>query len=116
METKNTYKFDEMEPKLPFTVPENYFEDFAARMEEQLTPRSVTVKRMMKPWLYMAAMFVGLLVIGNILLQVHRTNTLEQDEQYEAYVLSQLDQSLYYEYYFDEVGLKEESGNSHDKK
>lgn len=116
METKNKYKFDEMEPRLPFTVPENYFVEFAAQMEERIAPERTPMRRMMKPWLYMAAMFIGLLVVGNVLLQVHRTNSLEQAEKYEAYLLSQLDQSLYYEYYFDEVGMKEESVKSRDKK
>ena len=66
----------------------------------------------MKPWMYMAAMFVGVLLIGNVLLQVHRDNTLEQAENYDAYVLSQLDQSLYYDYYFSEVGIQDETVSS----
>jgi hypothetical protein len=112
METKNTYRFDEMEPKLPFIVPENYFEEFAGRMDEQIAPQHTSLKRIMKPWLYMAAMFVGLLLVGNVLFQVHRNTTIEQAEQYEAYLISQLDQSLYYDYYFDEVAMKEETVKS----
>ena len=97
-----------MEPRLPFSVPENYFEEFAAQLEEKIAPERTPMRRMMKPWLYMAAMFVGLLVLGNVILQVHRNNTVEQAENYEAYLMSQLDQSLYYDYYFSETNLQEE--------
>ena len=35
MEKKNI-SLDKIDKKLPFSVPENYFEDFAARMELQV--------------------------------------------------------------------------------
>jgi hypothetical protein len=103
METKNKYSFEDAGNRLPFEVPENYFNEFAARMEELTGNQKVPVKRMARPWLYMAAMFVGLFLIGNILLQVFKTNRINHTEAYEAYLLSQLDESVYYDYYFTEV-------------
>ena len=53
----------------PFTVPEGYFEDFTkqlmAQLPEQAIPTpletKVTTWHRVKPWLYMAAMFCGLM-------------------------------------------------------
>ena len=52
----------------PYTVPEGYFEGFAARMMEQLPEKEfreapkVTTWQRVKPWVYMAAMFCGLML------------------------------------------------------
>lgn len=53
--------------KNPFTVPEGYFQDFSEKLMEQLPGKEVMSEpeiRMwdrIKPWVYMAAMFVGLM-------------------------------------------------------
>ena len=53
--------------KNPFTVPEGYFQDFSEKLMEQLPEKEVMPEpeiRMwdrIKPWVYMAAMFVGLM-------------------------------------------------------
>lgn len=54
-----TFKLDN-EPKLKtgFTVPENYFEDFSARMMQQLPhnePKVVSIYARKKTWFYAAA-------------------------------------------------------------
>lgn len=53
--------------KNPFSVPEGYFEDFNERLMKQLPEKEIinepeirTWDRI-KPWIYMAAMFVGLM-------------------------------------------------------
>ncbi len=61
MKTKKT--LDEIGNKHPFTVPENYFEDFALRMETQTRPQSPAIFQSIRPWLYMAAIFIGLFVL-----------------------------------------------------
>ncbi len=54
--------------KNPFVVPEGYFEHFADHLMEQLpepTPQElpeIGVWQRMKPWVYMAAMFCGLML------------------------------------------------------
>lgn len=53
--------------KNPFTVPEGYFQDFNERLMEQLPEKEVMpepeikIWDRIKPWIYMAAMFVGLM-------------------------------------------------------
>lgn len=53
--------------KNPFTVPEGYFQSFPERLMEQLPEKEVISEPeiktwdRIKPWVYMAAMFVGLM-------------------------------------------------------
>ncbi|WP_300727738.1 hypothetical protein [uncultured Bacteroides sp.] len=53
--------------KNPYKVPEGYFSEFADKLMEQLPEKEVTETpkisawTRMKPWVYMAAMFVGLM-------------------------------------------------------
>ncbi|MBM6758269.1 hypothetical protein [Bacteroides mediterraneensis] len=52
----------------PFTVPEGYFERFTEQLMEQLPEREaqpapkLTLWTRVKPWVYMAAMFCGLML------------------------------------------------------
>lgn len=52
----------------PFTVPEGYFEHFTEQLMEKLTEREIqpaprlTLWTRVKPWVYMAAMFCGLML------------------------------------------------------
>ena len=54
--------------KNPFTVPENYFENFTQELMDKLPAKEAvlqteepTVWQRVKPWLYMAAMFCGIM-------------------------------------------------------
>ena len=58
-----------MGKKNPFTVPENYFEDFTQELMDKLPAKEVvlqaeapTLWQRVKPWLYMAAMFCGIML------------------------------------------------------
>ena len=55
--------------KNPFTVPENYFENFTQELmyklpakEAVLQTEAPTLWQRVKPWLYMAAMFCGIML------------------------------------------------------
>ena len=55
--------------KNPFTVPENYFEDFTQELMDKLPVKEAvlqveasTLWQRVKPWLYMAAMFCGIML------------------------------------------------------
>lgn len=66
-------KLDKIGKKNPFKVPEGYFEGFTVRMMEQLPDipdsqaEEITTWQRMKPWVYMAAMFLGLMFAINSL-------------------------------------------------
>ena len=56
----------------PFTVPEGYFERFTEQLMEKLPEREaqpapkLTLWTRVKPWVYMAAMFCGLMLSGRM--------------------------------------------------
>lgn len=56
--------------KNPFKVPENYFENFASNLMTKLpkkepdsAPLNITLWQRIKPWIYMAAMFAGIMLM-----------------------------------------------------
>ncbi len=109
MEANTKYSLKDAGTRLPFDVPENYFDEFVVQMEQLTGNQKVPIKRMAHSWLYMAAMFIGLFFVGNILLQVFKTNRINHAEDYEVYLLSQLDESVYYDYYFSEVAYLDDT-------
>ncbi|MDR3253195.1 MAG: hypothetical protein LBT35_06520 [Tannerella sp.] len=71
IENSNLEKFKD---RNPFRVPDGYFENFTAKMMSSLpekpVPEKVVVISMydrIKPWLYMAAAFAGLMVLFSVL-------------------------------------------------
>ena len=71
MEKENN-KLDELMNRQPFRVPEGYFEgftdDFISRLPEKSVSeaKKISLYDRVKPWLYMAALFVGAIIIFNI--------------------------------------------------
>ncbi len=88
----------------PFKVPENYFENFTEELMGRLPekeavqeePAKVTVWSRVRPWIYMAAMFTGMLV--GIRFMVESTTSPRNDtviaavtseneaEEYDQYI------------------------------
>lgn len=102
MNKKKHISLDDVGNKLPFTVPENYFEQFAQNIESQISAKQVSVYKLLKPWMYMAAMFVGILIFAQVFYSVYQNNTKSKEDNYESYVLSQVDESSIMDYYVDE--------------
>ncbi|MEI7504971.1 MAG: hypothetical protein WCJ61_16985 [Paludibacter sp.] len=102
MKNNKHISLDEIGKELPFSVPDNYFNQFANHMDEQIGYKLVKANRFLKPWMYMAAMFVGVLLMGQVLYTVYQNNTSKNAENYELYVLSQVDETSLMDYYVDE--------------
>jgi hypothetical protein len=102
MNTKNRISIDEINRELPFSVPENYFEHFALQIDEQIGNQHPPVRKMMKSWLYMAAMFIGVLLIGNIFYSVYQKRFAERNEMIEMYILSQVEEISMFDYYLSD--------------
>lgn len=72
MEAKNN-QLDKLRDRQPFRVPDGYFEGFTNQMMSRLpekdafTPQKITLYDRLKPWLYMAAVFAGLVILFNVL-------------------------------------------------
>ena len=100
MKNNKHISLNEIGNKIPFTVPENYFEQFALNIESQTIEASTpVVKRILKPWMYMAAAFIGVLLFARVAFSVYNTSQDKISENYEMYVMSQLDESVVYDYY-----------------
>jgi len=100
MKNNEHISLNEIGNKIPFTVPENYFEQFALNIENQTNEvASPVVKRILKPWMYMAAAFIGVLLFAKVTYSVYNTSQDKNNENYEMYVMSQLDESVVYDYY-----------------
>ena len=63
---------DELRARQPFRVPEGYFEgftdDFMCRLPQKAAPEAKVINfyGRIKPWLYMAAMFAGIIILFNV--------------------------------------------------
>ncbi len=106
MEKKDKNILEEIGNRNPFVVPENYFEGFSKRMDAQIGNIKIKPKNMLKPWLYMAAMFVGIFVLGNVFYLFYRQHQEKRDavDLYEYYVSSQIDSSVLIDFYTLENG------------
>jgi len=58
-------KLDEISKKSPFKVPENYFEDFASRMEAHLSRevKKVSLFHKLRPYMFIAAVIAVMLSV-----------------------------------------------------
>jgi len=102
MKNNKNILIEEISKELPFSVPENYFDQFALQIEEQIGYKRFIIRKSLKTWMYMAAMFVGILILGQVLYTVNQNNATRNSENYESYVLSQVDENSLVDAYIDE--------------
>ncbi|MBO7316192.1 MAG: hypothetical protein J6U44_03395 [Paludibacteraceae bacterium] len=97
--------------KNPFSVPENYFEDFLKKIVEQTAEKHVSFFEKTKPILYFAAMFAGFILIFQLLMPLASTQTTsintqnlasnqteQNDKQYREFLLENIDEESMIEY------------------
>lgn len=104
MKESKHISYNEVDRKLPFTVPDNYFEQFAHAMDQQIAVRRVSVYQIIKPWLYAAAVAVLVLFAGRAGYNVYHSSKISNSENYEMYVMSQIDETEMIDYYLTESG------------
>ncbi len=81
----------------PFTVPENYFEDFSERLDVLIMQKS-SKRRHIRLWLSVAAALAGIVLITQVSLLVYNHYLERNDAEYELFLLSQWDTNAYYDY------------------
>ncbi|WP_455673952.1 hypothetical protein [Phocaeicola sp.] len=107
-------KEDELLRKLgtknPFTVPEGFFEDFSRELMEKLPEKepalpesAITTWQRVKPWIYMAAMFCGLMLsirmfVGHPKQDTPIFTSAETAEFSDEYVEAIMDHSMMDDY------------------
>lgn len=133
METKIN-KLNEIDKKNPFTVPENYFSRFNDEIMNRLPekkivkPKKVTMWDKAKPWVYMAAMFLGMFFMIQLLTKNtgnRQQNSANQaagiqstqftddywstvhitEEEFYQYLEEQLVNDGYYDYIYNQVNM-----------
>ena len=87
----------------PFKVPTGYFENFSDKMIAQLPekeakePQVVSFWERMKPWVYMAAMFTGIMLMVNIFVD-NRQSPGILSEDVKSISIDEIDEfNSYYE-------------------
>lgn len=123
-------KLEEIDRKRnPFKVPDNYFarlnEEIMNRLPEKeiVPPQTVSLWEKVKPWVYMAAMFVGLYITiqfltkqadnGNVasrqsVVQIQESywSTVQvTEEEFYEYLEEQLVEEGYFDYMYDQYYL-----------
>lgn len=80
-------KLDEIDKtKHPFKVPENYFAQFNAEIMDRLPEKEIVIPEpislwdKVKPWVYMAAMFIGFYFTINMLMKTPASNEAANDQ------------------------------------
>ena len=107
MKTNKNISFEEIGKELPFTVPENYFENFASQIDKQIGFKLSVTRRILKPWMYMvAAVFVGVAVLSPVFYTANNKRIVQGTDNYESYVLSQVDESVLLDCYVDDSTTK----------
>lgn len=113
MKNNNTYQnLDSFDKKNPFKTPEGYFDSFEEKMMQSIqkeVPSKPKVVQMMRPYLYIAAGFLLILTIGNMVLkpfadlgnQQLATHTIIVDEELE-FMLSQTDDYSLIDFFIEE--------------
>ncbi len=125
MET-NKITLENIDKKVPFKVPENYFSQFneslMAKLPVKETPqvRRITMWEKSKPWLYMAAMFLGLfftiqLITKDATTSQFASNNLQaeqswsdvkiSEDEFFDYVETQFVDENYYDLVYNQVYL-----------
>ena len=104
----NIKKLQDIHKKMPFKVPENYFADFNARIVDELpqrefnAPKTIPMWDKVKPWVYLAAMFLGFYVTINYIVN---NNNASQPQVTQQYIY---DQSTPNSSYWSTVKISEE--------
>ena len=102
MTNRENILLEKVGKELPFGVPENYFNQFALQIEDQIGYKHVAGRNVFKSWMFMAAMFVGVVVMGQLFYASHQRTLARNADNYETYVLSQVDETSLVDYYVDE--------------
>jgi hypothetical protein len=105
-------KLNESGKTNPFKVPEGYFERFSGDLMSKLPERAVeepkvqTLWERVRPWAYMAAMFVGIMLMFKIFnASPEVDNTAQNRGEKEIEVISDHEVEDFYSYYEDQAAI-----------
>jgi hypothetical protein len=118
---ENKKILDELKDRKPYKVPEGYFDDFSNNLMNQLSgetkdqPKKISLFERVKPLLYIAAVFAGILMFyfffnktqdptpqGNYMIVNHNSVSAETEEDFFNY-LEEMYKDKYAYYYLDNL-------------
>ena len=107
MKSQNKILDDNRLKKVPFTVPDNYFDNFRTEMMKSLPefpeiPKTVELSRWQrfKPYFYMAAMFLGIWCMMKVFHTVSTPSAISLDNPPEQVAQALIDDNVYDFYSF----------------
>lgn len=102
MKTNDNIQLDQLDKKLPFALPENYFEQFAANLPNQLNKteaKRVPFYKHYKNYIYAAAIFLLLMAVAFPIYQkIQRNADILVAEDYKTYVAAEMDEDELIDY------------------
>lgn len=100
MKENKPISLEDMNRKLPFAVPESYFEGFALQMDKQIAATKSIRLQKVRRWMYAAAVFAGMMISGGAYyVHYQKQQAAAYVESYETYILSQVDEPSMIDYY-----------------
>ncbi len=102
MEKNKFIELKKMGNKRPFILPENYFDNFATKMDNMVAEETLPEKSKfrIKPWMYgVAASLIGVIFLSQIYVSENKKKETLNSEIYETYVLSQVNENSIIDYY-----------------
>lgn len=95
----------------PFTIPEGYFESFHEQLMSRLPEVEPTTKPVVKvalmtrikPWLYMAAMFIGIIFMVQGIMYVQQIQLTSNAIAFEDIYTEEVDRFMYSSLYDEYV-------------
>jgi hypothetical protein len=114
--SKTANQLEEIGNTNPFKVPEGYFEGLTGRIMSGLPEkvseesRKVSLWERVQPWIYMAAMFIGIALMVNLFVRspqssaaagLNLTSSTDMEEFYQYYEDQSLNNMYHEAIYFD---------------
>jgi len=98
------YSLDKISKEVPFTLPNDYFEQFASNIDKQIAPKHRVHK--LHQWLYAAAMFGGVITIGLVSYTLYTNNKTQAplitEDYYDSLINAGVSEDLLVEYILNE--------------
>ena len=103
---KKNMNLNEIGNRNPFSVPDNYFEQFAVQFDAQIGVGQKPTYKLVRSWMYVAALFLGVVFLSRFAYTTYTNNKVEATEDYELYVMTQVNDVENLDYSYQEVNEK----------
>lgn len=103
MKESGNIKLDGLNKKLPFAVPDGYFEKFSATIPAPTSAgvRKVSLYHTLRPYLFAVAIFVGILLISiPVYRKIHSPKEIPVSDL-KSYVVNEMDEETVVDYVAD---------------